>query len=158
MQFQSSVSWLAGTHTGSFVGLNFSDYEIFKNDQLGVNWSYMLEKSINNLHKCLWFGILEELDKSIEMFRFQTGLNITIHHLNIGNRKHLNLTSEEITRLKNLMPMDVFLFEYAKQLHNFRWQRFKGTQPTSSFQRDISAELPGIIHGCRSTRQFLDCP
>ena len=56
------------------------------------------------------------------------------------------------------MPMDVFLFEYAKQLHNYRWRRFNGIEPTSSSQRDITSELPDVIQGCKSTRQFLDCP
>ena len=85
----------------------------------------MLDTAINNLHKCLWVGILENLDESMEMFRYQSGLNVTIHHLNISRRKHFNLTEKEIVKLKMLMPMDVYIYEYAKELHRYRWNIFK---------------------------------
>ena len=76
----------------------------------------MLNTAINNLHQCLKVGILENLDESLEMFRYQTGLNTTIHHLNISRRKHFNLTEEEVVKLKMLMPMDIYIYEYTKQV------------------------------------------
>ena len=80
--------------------------------------------------KSLWFGLLERLDDSLELFEYQTGLKIQMKHLNRNDKfKHLvakqkrstsknqypNPTEENIRKLKNLMPMDLFLYEYAKQ-------------------------------------------
>ena len=152
--FQASTSWLAGTNTGPFV-VSVREEEAFQKDHLGLNWTYMLNTAINNLHKCLWFGILEDLERSMELFKFQTGLNATTHKMNVSIRKEDNITKAELEKLQALMPMDIYLYEYAKQLHEYRWQKYKHNWNNVS---NYKPRLPQTIRGCKSTRHFLDCP
>ena len=81
--------------------------QTLQEDRLGLNWTFILNTPINNLHKCLWFGILEDLERSMELFKFQTGLNAATHKLNTSFRKGYNITKGELEKLRALMPMDI---------------------------------------------------
>ena len=152
--FQASTSWLAGTNTGPFA-VDVSIEQALRKDRIGLNWTFMLNTAINNLHKCLWFGILEDLGPNMELFKFQTGLNATTHKLNTSFRKGNNITKGELEKLRALMPMDIYLYDYAKQLHEYRWQKYKQNWNNVP---DLTPTLPKTIRGCKSTSFFLDCP
>ena len=152
--FQASTSWLAGTNTGPFA-VDVSMEQALQKDRIGLNWTFMLNTAINNLHKCLWFGILEDLGRSMELFKFQTGLNATTHKLNTSFRKGHNITKGELEKLRALMPMDIYLYDYAKQLHEYRWQKYKQNWNNVP---NYTPTLPKTIRGCKSTSFFLDCP
>ena len=63
----------------------------------------------------------------MELFRFQTELNATTFEMNVSMRKEYNITKVELEKLRALMPMDIYLYEYAKQLHEYRWQNISKT-------------------------------
>ena len=111
----------------------------------------MIDQALANLHKCVWFGLFEELDRSIEMFEYQTGLKIKMKHLN-KNVKYPKPTTDDVLRIKQLIPLDLYLYEYGKQLFEWRWQIYKnGSLPRSNIL------LPQIIHGCTSTNSYIAC-
>ena len=139
----------------------------------------MLNTALDRLHKSLWFGLMERMDESLELFRYQTGLKIQMKHFNKNrynsagsksNQKsnfttsqntYPDPTKDNIRKLKNLMPIDLFLYEYAKQLFEIRWQKYlsiKYGNKTSSALRRVQLKLPDRIDGCKSTSKYLNCP
>ena len=138
--------------------MNVPPDEASRREELGLNWTYMLDTAINNLHRCLWFGILEDLDRSLELFRYQTGLDTTAHRLNHKIRNGYNISGEELDKLKALMPMDVFLYDYARQLHQYRWLKYKQNWNDVSGILSYTPKFTEIIKGCKSTRSFISCP
>ena len=131
--------------------------EIERREQLSTNWSYMLNVGIENLHKCLWVGIVEELDKSLEMLSYQTGLDIHMKHLNKNKRRKDLPKKEQITMLENLLPVDMYLYEYAKQLHNHRYQIYLAQKSETNRIPYSYPNLTSVIKGCKSTRFKLVC-
>ena len=53
----------------------------------------------------------------MEIFRYLTRLNANIFELNRSGRKELSISDDEMGKLQALMPMEIYLYEYAKQLH-----------------------------------------
>ena len=140
---------------------NITRKKIIRRKALLGNWTYALEKAITNLHKCLWFGIVEDLDNSFEMLRYQTGLNVTIKHRNVNHEDYKKPSKAEREKLKALMPMDFYLYEYAKQLHEYRYQMFaehkqKKQQPPIHY-KEISLRLPEVLDGCMGVRRLFQC-
>ena len=126
------------------------------------NWTYVLEKAITNLHKCLWLGIVDDLENSFEMLRYQTGLNVTTQHINVNSEDYQKPSKAEREKLKALMPMDIYLYEYAKQLHNYRLKMFTDQkqqlkQQTQTKYRELSVKLPGVLDGCKGYSRLYEC-
>ena len=126
------------------------------------NWTYVLEKAITDLHKCLWLGLVEDLENSFEMFRYQTGLNVTTEHINVNSEDYQKPSKAEREKLKALMPMDIYLYEYAKQLHNYRLKMFTDQkqqlkQQTQTKYRELSVKLPGVLDGCKGYSRLYEC-
>ena len=126
-------------------------------ETLSLDWDYMLNKAVDNLHKCLWVGILEDIDKSLNMLSHQTGLNLQLEYLRTNKEKPAqdHVSETEIEKIKSLMPMDLYFYEYAKQLHEHRWKMFSKQQHNT--KKRFSA-LPAVLDGCKSTRYQLNCP
>ena len=68
------------------------------------------------------------------------------------------------------MPMDMYFYEYTKQLHEYRYQRYKQQQQQQQQQRnaepirkddfadlDISLKLPAVLDGCKNDGRILKC-
>ena len=126
------------------------------------NWTYVLEKAITKLHKCLWLGLVEDLENSFEMFRYQTGLNVTTEHINVNSEDYQKPSKAEREKLKALVPMDIYLYEYAKQLHNYRLKMFTDQkqqlkQQTQTKYRELSVKLPGVLYGCKGYSRLYEC-
>ena len=106
---------------------------------------------------------MERMDESLELFEYQTGLKIHVKHLNRHiSKKNREPTSEDVRKLEKLMPMDLFLYKYAKQLFERRWQMYLNAKngeinPLPPVNITLS-KLPKIIDGCKSTSHYLKCP
>ena len=163
---QGGASWLAGTHAERWVwsSAHISKEERERREQVSTNWTYMLNTAMDNLHNCLWFGLMEKMDESLELFEYQTGFKIRMKHLNkhISKKKYPEPTSDNLHKMEKLMPMDLFLYKYAKQLFERRWQMYLNAKNNESNPVpliDITlSKLPKIIHGCKSTSHYLKCP
>ena len=156
---QAAVSWLAGTHVYNIVRSTLTKLELANRERQAMDWSYMLDRTIDNLHKCLWVGIFEDTDKGLEMLKYQTGFDIQLMRLNVNKVKYPELTQDEINKIRSLMPMDNYIYEYAKQLHNHRWNVYqKQKMGGLELNKNSMFNLPSVIQGCKSSRYILQCP
>ena len=113
----------------------------------------------------MWFGLVDDLEKSYEMLQYQTGLNVTLQHINTNKERYKKPTEIEIQKLKVLLPMDMYLYEYAKQLHGYRYKMFKKQQQEEQklWQQpwkidSVSLRLPGVLDGCKYRDSLHNCP
>ena len=122
----------------------------------------MLNTAIDHLHNCLWIGLMETLDESLELFEYQTGLKINMEHKNMNKYSYPEPTEEDVRSLIKLMPMDLYLYKYAKQLFERRWQMYlnakNGAKKPLTPSSSTFLRLPAVIHGCKSTSHYLKCP
>ena len=158
----SVASWFAGTHIERHVVGDIHPVEIYKRNQLSANWSFLLDTTIENLHKCLWIGILEEIDNSIEMLNFQTGLGLTVQHQNSRDShahslSYTELSPSQVEFLKKLMPVDMYLYEYARQLFGYRWKIYQNERNRKDEKEKIDFKLPETLEGCKITSQSFEC-
>ena len=107
------------------------------------------------------FGIVEDLENSFEMLRYQTGLNVTIEHRNVNSEDYPKPSKVQREKLKALMPMDYYLYEYAKQLHEYRYKMFtelkrKRQQPQIHY-KEIALHLPEVLDGCMGVGRLFQC-
>ena len=130
---------------------------------LSLDWTYVLDKALDNLHKCLWIGILERYDESVELLNYQTGLKIKKNHDHKGPPQP-KPTDSDIKALTKLMPLDLYIYEYAKQLFDHRWRIYlKETNSTvynftMKQSPDVELKLPKFIEDCTSTKKYIHCP
>ena len=71
-------------------------------------------------------------------------------------------TKDEIMKLKHLMPMDLYIYEYTKQIFDRRWllclNMKKGmlvSNKVDSTSPIFVPDLPEVIDGCKSTKNSL---
>ena len=86
-------------------------------EKMAIEASSLANRAADNLEKTLWFGILEDMDRSLELLQYQLGLEskILMSKSNSGKKKSV-VTEEDRFKLKSLMPMDIWLYDYAKLL------------------------------------------
>ena len=157
---------MAGTSILNWVVPDLSKEEAARREQMSTNWTYMLDIALENLHKCLWIGLLEKKEQSMELLRYQSGLRLKLEHKR--KTSHPKPRQEETEKLRKLMPLDLYIYEYAKQLFAHRWNLYKKqTNPSadslsnnnsSAIVQDITLSLPNVIDGCVSTKSTLSCP
>ena len=76
----------------------------------------------------------------MEMFRYQSGLDMQPMKRNM-NKGYPKPTEEQVKKLKKLMPMDMYLYEYAKQLHEYRYERYKQQQQQQQEMLNLLEEM-----------------
>lgn len=98
----------------------------------------ILSSAKTNLHKMSFFGIAEFPKKSSYMFELTFGMNFLdkdqVLHANGGHnverKEFLNSISERvIERIKEVNRLDVELYQYARQVLNYRFEKVKDVDP-----------------------------
>ncbi len=51
-----------------------NEQEKQRRESLTLDWAAILDLALQNLHRSLWVGILENMEESLELLRYQTGL------------------------------------------------------------------------------------
>ena len=84
---------------------------------MALNSTSLANLAADNLEKTFWFGILEDTDQSLELLKNQLGLRsrISMGKVNSGKKKSVTRETDRL-KLKSLMPMDTWLYQYAKLL------------------------------------------
>jgi hypothetical protein len=165
---QAAVSWLTGTHIAAWVGTPGS--QVTKREQMAMsleNMPIMLHLAANRLEETLWFGLLEDSYKSLELLQHVTLSNTTkkedgekhnqqerlaMPSKNVAVKKHAAATPLEVETMKSLMPQDLWLYEYAKRLFAARWKAYITNAPVVLPERPPLPKLP-----CHSFRFNLTC-
>ena len=136
--------------------------DIFMNEPVSV-----LLKAAERLKSTFWFGILEDTERSLELLKYQLGYHeeIVLTHENLGayhehngldkdiepskTKKYISQTNREF--LEKLLPMDIWLYDYAKNLFEARWQLYK-------FGKNGNISVPKLpIIDCIVTSLAMKC-
>jgi hypothetical protein len=160
---QGGVSWLAGTHAGYSILTNAT--LIQQRNEIATNATRQCLLAANHLDQTRWFGILEDIPKSMELL--QHALNLTeIPTFPKQNAKRKmkpfshsrqqqetqELGNWEQRTLASLMPQDLWLYEYGVRLFEARYKAMK----TGVFEAPERPPFPKTW-SCSSTRMQLDC-
>ena len=162
---QASVSWLTGTHIASWARVPKTQVPgrealASELDKLPL----LLHLAADRLEQTLWFGILEDLDRSMELLSYALGRTKTreqysnknplkLPQSNKGKIKHPDITQVEEEALTSLVPQDLWLYEYAQRLFEARWEAYiSGSTDVFLPERPPIPELT-----CWSTRFTMNC-
>ncbi len=89
-------------------------------------------------------------------------LQINMPHLRNYKAKHQEPSGWVVQRLTQLLPMDIWFYKYATQMHNIRWQRYAkqkyGQNINLTNTSSFIESLPQTISGCKTTRFIISCP
>lgn len=154
---QAGVSWLTGTHIGNWVrGGGGKPRDIPDRERQSLNIRRMCLLAAERLEETLWFGFLDDLDRSMELLAYQLGYRkqqIALYQRNKNKRANTPvITDWERETLASLMPQDMWLYSYAKLLFEARWVCYKSGVY-------IKPQLPPIPTQpeCVSTRFAIRC-
>ena len=150
---QGGVSFLSGTHIAKWViRKGLSEEEIDRREIESLNFKEALKKCVERLNEIFWFGILEEKGKSLELLKYQLGIsgNLTLGHKNM-HTKPISYSENTKQKLSYFMPLDLWLYGYARELFDARYKFYKTgvwVAPEVKFPDELS---------CQSTRFVLKC-
>ena len=101
----------------------------------------------------------------MELLQYQTGLKLQFKDVHIGQRDYPTPSQEERQKIEKLMPVDMYIYEYAKQLFENHWYWYLvnvkeqshhlGPQESST---SIPPKFADVIDGCVSAPNYLKCP
>jgi len=123
---KGGYNWLAGVHPGvSWVLTDKKNRK--KKDELLKNKKECLLVAARNLDKTLWFGLLEDIPRSMELLKHTFKLK-TIPKLPRRNKNNYpKLPKEDIKLVEKHLEGDIWLYNYAKLLFEARWNYYKST-------------------------------
>jgi hypothetical protein len=113
----------------------------------------MLHLAADRLDETLWFGLLEDLPRSMELLQHALGLDHTPTLPTANKNAHPSPTQSEKNALASLMPRDLWVYEYGKRLFGARYTAMKKGE---TFVKPKRPFIPDIW-SCTSTRTRLEC-
>lgn len=87
-------------------------------------------QAAKNLDRTVWFGLLEEVPRSMQMLQRSLDLRTapTFPANNVNKRREDRgarpLSAETVSRIEAFMPGDLWLYEYARRVFEARWSYF----------------------------------
>ena len=131
---ESGYWWLSGIHQYSWV-LKDNFKKEYKKMLLNDKKKALIQAA-KNLDKTLWFGILEDMPRSMILLKHELGLK-TIPILPKSNvtKKYDPITNEDRIIVEEYLKGDIWLYNYALLLFEARWNAYKG-------EKYIHPELP----------------
>jgi len=154
---QAGTAWISGLHIADWVWHHPKPRNKDQIEHLFLEMELVLDQVATRFEKELfWFGILDEKEKSLEMLNYQldTQFQIEMVHLNKGKSRVLNDSPVDIMdrkKLEWLMPYDMWLYNYASDLLNARWNFYKN----GVIKMPDRPPYPRLT--CISTRYILTC-
>ena len=82
--------------------------------------------SAERLEQTVWFGLLEDVDRSMKLLQISLGLPEVplLLKKNSAKVKYPTPSNEIKKEIERLLPKDMWLYEYAKRLFEARWNYF----------------------------------
>lgn len=121
----SGSSFLAGSVSANGwvkVGEERKDFEHFKK-----NMTATVLEAARNLDRTVYFGLLEDVPRSMEMLKITLNLDEipkfpkSNNNVDNRNKKRESLSPDTISKIQPYIPGDIWLYEYAKLLFEARW-------------------------------------
>jgi hypothetical protein len=156
---QAGINWLAASHTEDWVvGNKLNASEVARRQDLYEHHAReMCLLAADRLDQTLWFGMLEDLPKSMKLLQHSLGLDytpiLTKGNQNPKHQQQHNVLSEwERQALSSLVPMDIWLYDYGQRLMDARFAAI----PTGVF---VPPERPPFpkMWSCASTSRSFKC-
>lgn len=143
---QASVAWLTGTHIAKWVESvpekPWTDETKNLKEFFLVNHTQALQQAADRMDSIFWIGILEDMERSIELLEFQLNIErgtLRRMHLNKGTEKHGTVNDEAAELLRSLVGMDLWLYDYGRAIFEARYQHYK----TGIWNQPTRPTLPG---------------
>jgi hypothetical protein len=163
---QAGISWLTGTHIASFVSPHLTESQIQQKDlAMVLHPLEMMSLAADRLERDVkFFGILEDIPRSMQLLQHEFSLKQlpVMEHRNKNRKRPPNDASSELNpwvmeTLQSLMPQDVWLYQYAKQLFEARWNH-----AVASSKNHTNSTVPArppfpTVLPCTSLRQQIQC-
>jgi hypothetical protein len=85
-------------------------------------------RAAQRLEQTVWFGIVEDLQRSMRLLQYTLDLERTpvLPKRNRAKKEHLPPSSETVAKLERYLQKDMWLYEYSKRLFEARWKYFMG--------------------------------
>ena len=139
---RGGIYWL----TGQVLEPNLS----FDPKKLKESLKRITKSAVKRLLETKWFGILEHLDRSMLMLSELVGYKVELPKVN--QNKHPKKETKEVQdKLASLMPLDMWLYNFALDVFEARWQRFLGNDvkiPKPKELPDIDCAVTGNTFQC----------
>eukprot|EP00594_Rhizosolenia_setigera_P000193 CAMPEP_0178945296 /NCGR_PEP_ID=MMETSP0789-20121207/3655_1 /TAXON_ID=3005 /ORGANISM="Rhizosolenia setigera, Strain CCMP 1694" /LENGTH=149 /DNA_ID=CAMNT_0020625169 /DNA_START=966 /DNA_END=1415 /DNA_ORIENTATION=- len=139
------VSYLAGTCLkNGWIKTDGIDSDFKK--YLQSNMTANALEAAKNLDRTVYFGLLEDIDRSMKMLQLTLGLN---HVPKLGSqntnkkKSHNEATNETISKIRSHIPGDLWLYEYAKLLFEARWNYMTGL--TEVYEHPELPPFPDVL-------------
>lgn len=119
---EGGVNFLAGTFSsGGWVMTD--EIESDHKEYLRRNKTAACLLAAERLEQTVWFGILEDVDRSMKLLQISFGLDNTpvLPKKNKAKRKYPDPSDEIKLEIEKLLPSDMWLYEFAKRLFDARW-------------------------------------
>ena len=124
----AGVAWLTGNMPDDSWVIRGPDSSSYRDRTANLhrNVTQTCVLASKRLEQLAWFGLLEEPTKSMKMLSGYLGRWATLRHRTNTNahKPRVVLDAEERAFVESLMPMDVWLFKYARRLFEARWAHF----------------------------------
>ena len=148
MDGQAGVMWLSGLHVDNWVQIPPSD--IKEREKMFLETKLVAKLVIERILNTTWFGVLEDLERSMKMLSATLGRSVQMAKVNIN--KHKDGNNEVRKKLAELMPFDLWMYDYALHVFEARWKHYLG-------HKDVKVpeppDLPDIK--CKSTVTTFIC-
>lgn len=122
---ESGFWWLCGIHPGNWVLSDDTNQE-YKSTLLKDKKERLI-LAARNLDKTIWFGILEDTQRSMELLKHTLGLE-RIPDLPKRNvtKKYQPIRQDDIEIVEEYLKGDIWLYKYSLLLFEARWDAYKG--------------------------------
>ena len=148
MDGQAGVMWLSGLHIDCWVQIPQSDRK--EREKRFLETKHVAKLVIERMLNTTWFGVLEDLDRSMEMLSATLGRNVQMAKKNTNRHKDEN--NEVRKKLAELMPFDLWMYDFALKVFEARWKHHLGHKDV---KLPVPPDLPEMK--CTSTMTTIIC-
>jgi len=159
---EAAGMWLSGTHVSGWKDgkwlQNWVQYGNRKPSRdkvelFNIDFKSIVTEAADKIDTMFWFGIMEDLERSLELLAFQLGYEKKINFVRLRKTpRHIPPTTDDIQRISSLMPHDIWIYNYARAVFNARWQYYKSGKYVAPLRPPIPTEST-----CISTSFLLKC-
>ena len=143
---EGGVSFFSGCFKEGWVTTDKNETKAKK--FLRTNMTANALVAARNLDKTVWFGLLEDIPRSMKLLQLSLGLKKPLRFPKTNKNKKVtynkHLTDEERKMIEGYIPADLCFYEYAKRLFEARWQYVTGE--TDAYEHPQLPSFPRSKH------------
>ena len=114
---EAGVLWLAGAwDPGGYIATDGKDKAMLRS-----NTSALLKLAQDHLQETLWFGLMEDLPRSMIMLQKITNAPQLPQMKHANRNSHPPASAEDRALIKSMLPLDMALYNFAVAIFEKRW-------------------------------------